>query len=94
MDLQTFAEAHGLEIEVKLRPKQFRRGSGDRFYASIPNAEVLDGSVLVGAFGNGDTEEEAIANYARRISERRIALDALRPGRRELTVPQLDEARP
>jgi hypothetical protein len=95
MDIQTFAEAHGLEIEIKLRPKKYRSSERARYYASIPSAEMLGaGGVLVSKFGNGATEEEAVAAYGEAISEEVLVIDAMRPGRREIKVPILAPTRP
>ena len=60
----------------------------DRFYAIFKKVEEKDGNVLRGIYGNGDTPEEAITNYAKRLSEKWIVFDATGPTRRELKTPR------
>lgn len=87
MTIEQFAEKHDLTMAI------FERKGGHpsvRFYAHFKNAEVKDGSVLIGEHGNGPTEGEAIADYARKISGKRLVLNAYDEKRLEIDVPGLD----
>lgn len=85
--IQEFADRHGLTMSIRERPGPLAHLG--RLIAAFEKTDVLSGGMLVGAYGNGNTEEEAIADYARRISEQIIAVDALTPNRREIVVPRL-----
>lgn len=82
--LEAFAEQHGLVMEVRERPKSFGLA---RYLAHFKDVEVMRDGVLVGKFGNGDTPDEAIADYARQIEGHRLAYRAYQPDRREMQVP-------
>lgn len=85
--IEEFADEHGLEMSVKER----KRPEGDpmRYYASFEHAEIKDGSLLISASGDGATPEDAIRDYAKRISMQRLVIDSYQPSRREIEVPRL-----
>lgn len=83
--LDRFAERHDLTLLVMRRSI----GTPHHFYCHFENCEVMQSGMLVGAYGNGHTEAEAISDYATKISGARIAIDAMRPSRREIDVPFL-----
>lgn len=85
--IQEFADAHGLVMEVRERRKPI--GDNSRYYAMFKDAEVSEPGVLVGAHGNGASPGEAIADYADRISLKRLVIGAYGEARRELDVPRL-----
>jgi hypothetical protein len=66
--------------------------SPTRFYAHFFDAEISEGRILVGSFGNGRTEEEAIENYAAEISGKVLVIGAYKKERREIIVPILASA--
>jgi hypothetical protein len=82
--IEQFADTHKLTMEVYERSLPI--GHKERFYAHFELCEIIDNGVLIGAFGNGRTPEEAIANYATEISMKRIVIDQ---NRREIEVPRL-----
>ena len=87
--IELFAEEQGLVMEVHERGQDILKWRHlDRFYAIFKKVEEKDGSVLRGIYGNGDTPEEAITNYANRLSEKWIVFDAMGPTRRELKTPR------
>jgi hypothetical protein len=89
--VDAFADEHHLVMDVTERamdPWQASRGLG-RYVAHFRHAEVKDGALLVGAYGEGDTESLAIADYARRISHAVLVVDAWSADRREIKVPRL-----
>lgn len=91
MTLEEFADKHGLTMKVTARSGVGSPpvGHGARFYAEFDGVDVMEDGCLCGVFGNGATPDEAIRNYIQKISEKRIAIDALssdRP-RRNIYVP-------
>lgn len=85
--IEAFAEEHGLVMKISERKKPV--GDPSRYYASFKSAEVKDGPVLIGKYGNGKTPEEAIKEYAKEIDMKILVIDAFGPGRREIDVPRL-----
>jgi hypothetical protein len=73
-------------MEVVERPNSI--GRPDRFYAKFENTYIKGDGVVIGTFGNGATEAEAIAAYAEEISEKTLVIDPFNQ-RRELPVPRL-----
>ena len=87
MTVEEFAEKHGLIMEVHERSAE---DSPDRFYAHFENSDITGDGVLIGAFGNGATAQEAIKNYAEEISGKVLAIDAWTVlNRRNIPVPIL-----
>ena len=82
--LTEFATLHGLVIEVLERSRVL---GSHRYCASLERVEIMDRSCLIGAHGNGSSPDEAMAAYARELAGRRIAIDAYKPERREIDVP-------
>lgn len=87
--LAEFAEANELVMSVVERSLPV--GDPYRFYAKFDNTEVSEGAVLNSDYGNGATPEEAVADYARRISLRVLVVNAGRENRRTLNVWRLVE---
>lgn len=85
MAIEDFADEHDLTMAVTERSNL----NLPRFYAAFEHTEIVNRSVLIGEYGNGNTEEEAIRDYASKISKKRIAINAYRDSRRELTVPEV-----
>ena len=81
-DFVEFADKHNLDLKMGIDV------SGN-FYCSFVNAEYKDGVVLVSSSGRGETEEEAIKNYAKEISRKLLVIDAYTSSRREIQVPVL-----
>ena len=77
-----FADKHGLVMQVNERERPHKGLA--RFYASFKGVEVKDGQLLVGAFGDGETPESAIANYANVISGRTLVIGAFTKNRTEI----------
>jgi hypothetical protein len=99
MTIEEFADQQGFEMVVVERPSttlqsHYHNGENRRFYAHFASVELCEGNVLVGTYGEGPTIEAAIADYAGKISERRVAKDAYRDDRKEVMVPRLLAAPP
>jgi len=86
VSFDAFADKHGLVMEIRERPGTLGDG---RYYAHFERCEVMDGGCLIGAYGNGATKEAAIADYARTLAGKRIAVDAfgVKQERREIQCP-------
>ena len=87
MTLERFADKHGLVMQVNERPNSI--GQKTRYWANFKSCEVMKKGFLLGEHGDGATEEEAIADYARLISEQLLAVDAFKPSRRNILTPRL-----
>lgn len=89
--LEEFAERHDLTMVVCERGIHATSAGTPRYFAYFSHAEVLDKGFLVGVCGgDDDTEQAAISDYARRISEKTLVIDPFdKHKRRELAVPRL-----
>lgn len=89
--LEAFADAHGLELVITERrmDRWQRENRLKRFLARFDHVEVSDGSMLIGTYGEGDTEDEAIRGYADLISSEKLVVDAWKATRREIQAPRL-----
>jgi len=83
MTLQSFAEEHGLIVKAE------ERHSGEETWwnAEFKGSEVKSGIMLGSAYGKGTTQEEAIADYAKNISNHLLVFGAHTENRKEITVP-------
>lgn len=86
MTIEDFADREDLTLEIHERSQAYCRGL-PRFIASFQGVELKEG-FLSSSYGNGETEAEAIADYAAKISERFLVIDAYGPNRRELVAPR------
>lgn len=87
--IEQFADQHGLVMEIRERPLDCMRLG--RFIASFKDCEEKGDGVLISAYGNGNTEEEAISDYARRISGKTLALHSTSISRKDVRVPILEQ---
>jgi hypothetical protein len=85
--LESFADKYDLTLLVVERA-QFRSFGIARFYTHFKNTEIMDNGFLVSTTGEGDTPEEAIQDYARKIAGKRIAWKAYQRQRQEIQVPE------
>ena len=92
--LSEFADEHDLVLEVNERSTEtlqaFRHLSNkDRFYTHFVDSEIKGIGVLISAFGNGETVDEAIEEYRKEISEKTLVVNAGSANRKEIKVPRL-----
>jgi hypothetical protein len=59
-----------------------------QWYAHFESAELKQGGILIGVYGNGATPDEAIENYCREIAGKLIVFNAMKPSRMEFTMPE------
>lgn len=83
--IEEFADEHGLVMEVRERNEI----GNSHWYAHFKNVEVKGDGVLIGKFGNGATPGDAIANYAKEISDTTLVVGAYSEERRDIRVPRL-----
>ncbi|GAF90278.1 unnamed protein product [marine sediment metagenome] len=86
--IEEFAERHNLIMEIRDRGL---KSEHPRYYASFKNSEIEGDGVLIGAYENGETEEEAIQGYAKRISEETLVINARKSDEQRIKVPILKE---
>lgn len=72
MTIEEFAEKYDLTMEICEREIT----TLPRFYASFKGAWVSDGNFRTGAYGDGNTPEQAIKNYAIRISCQSLKIES------------------
>ena len=84
LTIEEFAEEHDLTMRIVERAKWDE--------ASFVGAETKAGSCcLHSTWGKGTTPEAAIKDYATKISEKTIVLNAWFDNRKEIVVPRLVE---
>ena len=89
MTLVEFADRHDLVMEIHERD-----GTSDlpRYFAHFKHVDIMDRGCLVGTFGDGNTPEDAMDDYATRISGKLIAINAFQTSeRREIYVPIINK---
>lgn len=91
--LEAFADQHGLTMEIAERTRTDLARCFDyskmRFYAAFKGVDVSDGCMLSNSHGNGGTEDEALQDYARQISGKKLVLGAFTAERREIYAPEI-----
>ena len=90
--LAAFAEQHGLTMEIHERTPGNMGAiwtKNNRYYAYFKKCETKEGSILRGTSGNGETPDAAMAEYAEKISEKKLVFNAYGKDRREIDVPML-----
>ena len=88
MTLEEFAHKYGLEVAVGERAVPV--GNKDRYWAHFDRVEVKEGGFLTSVSGNGATPEEAVADYAPKISLKTLVKDAYRDSRLVIHPTRID----
>jgi hypothetical protein len=91
MSLRQLADKYDLTMEVMERNKSLRGYGLPRFHASFRKIEEKDGLILRSPAGNGETEDEAITDYARKISGSFLVYDAMGGGRIDIGYVNIEE---
>lgn len=89
--LAQFADIHGLTLVVRQRPDWV---SCARYYAMFKDTWVMQHGVRHGVFGNGDSIEQAITEYAKEISGKSLMIDPPGELHRILNVPDFTPKEP
>ncbi|MCK9544445.1 MAG: hypothetical protein M0R03_20695 [Novosphingobium sp.] len=75
----------GIIIEKELK---YDRITAGKWSANFHRVEVRqDNGLLVSVFGQGENEEKARRDYAKRLAGQRIVIDAYLPSVREFPLP-------
>lgn len=80
-----FLESNGLRVEV--RERSITGYATARFYAHLPGVEVMDRGMFRSSTESGDSPELAVRKLAKALQGERVAIDAYKPERREVDVP-------
>lgn len=86
-EITEFEKELGYELEVNERP--FKANPDRRFSVSFPRGEIMQNCALLSRFGYGATIDEALKDYAAKISGNRMAFDTFTPDRKEFDLPGL-----
>lgn len=89
MSFQEFADKYNLTLHVFERDPL---SSLKKYYVYFESVEIKDRNLLISAIGNGDTETEAVIDFARQISDKLIVIDAYASTRKQIQVPKLTVA--
>ena len=91
--LEAFADQNGLTMEVAERTRTDLARCFDyskmRFYAAFKGVDVSEGCMLSNSHGNGGTEDDALRDYARQISGKKLVIGAFTVERREVWAPEI-----
>ena len=82
MEIEDFADKHQLIMEIRGRTPGTAKVV-PKYYAFFRDLWIRKGGLLVGNSGIGDTPEDAIADYAGKISDQILAIN---PGKDEIRI--------
>ena len=86
MTIEVFAERHDLTMQISERSSYLVDELGlEPLYVRFKNTDIAEAGYIRGVSGDGWTEREAVADYRRQISGRRLKVD----NRYYLDVPEL-----
>lgn len=93
MEILDFEKQYNLELTVYERDPEAK--DLPRYYAHFDSADTKVGKCcLLGEHGDGNTPEEAIKDYCRKISNKTLVIDAMSAtNRREIKVPELQQTK-
>ena len=86
--IEDFADKNNLVMEVCERSQE---NGPNRFYALFKNSNIKVGITLHLIFGNGHTSNEAMADYADKISNKLLIINANTIEQLEIVVPILND---
>lgn len=82
-----FEIQNNLDLIVTQRPVYMN--PDNKYYVKFNNSEVKGMGVLTGVTGYGNTVEDAVKDYCKRISGKTLVLDAYTNNRKEINLPDL-----
>ena len=89
-EILDFEKEIGFELVVNERAINLKEKSNiPRYFAQFERCEVMVRDLLSGAYGNGDTIDEAISNYCIEVSNCKVAFNAYGNDRKEIQFPKL-----
>lgn len=85
-EITDFEKEIGYELVVKQRSPLTEH---EKYYVSFETGEIMKGGCLISNTGNGNTIDEALLDYCKHISYKRMAFGAYTNNRVEIDIPQL-----
>ena len=82
MTIYEFADICDISIVLNRYPNQKHRWT-----AKFDGAEIKDGHLLISAYGDGFTPEEAILDYCSKIVNKTLVFSAMSKDRRQYRIP-------
>ena len=80
-----------IDKQLVIRSRVMWKDVNSRWYALIEGAEIKDGVCLCSMTGNGSSPDEALADLARAVGNRRLVFAAADASRREeFNAPELE----
>lgn len=77
-------------IELVVNERKIKQGSDlKRLYVSFENSDVMSNGFLIGKYGDGNTIDEALKDYCKKVSNCLIAYIPSTKIRREIQFPKL-----
>lgn len=86
MTVEEYADALNLELEIRRYPNQDGRYTAQ--FANCDMKERADDGCLTGAYGNGKSPSQAIADYIQQIEGKILVVGAGTDYRRQYLVPK------
>ena len=89
--LEDFAKRHDLTMAVYERnPVEIPFNNLKKYFCYFKYLEILEGPILRSTSGDGDTINEAIEEYCKELSNKKIVIKATDPkSRKVLTTPTI-----
>ena len=75
------------EVVIITETKSGIKRYKDRVTFSLRGLEIKDGGCLVAIYGDKKTLTAAKKDYAKQLCSKRVVMDAMKPDRREYTLP-------
>ncbi len=93
IEILDFEKELSLELVINERNGANTQYTGKKYYCSFEDIEVKDGIMLVSAFGNGNTIDESIKAYCKRIGNKFLVQGSHTKNRIEIASPKLVHTR-
>ncbi len=89
-EILDFENEIGYKLEVnERRINSISKSKLHRFHVSFKEGEVMKDGCLISSYGNGNTIDEALIDYATQVSCERVVFGAYTKNRREISFPKL-----
>lgn len=85
-EITEFEKEIGYELSVCERPLSMRL---PKYYVYFLDGESSEGGCLITYSGNGNTVDEALIDYCKKVSSRRMVFNSYTTDRKEIVFPKL-----
>jgi hypothetical protein len=89
MDIIDFANEHKLKFDINF----YAESEPPRFSIGFSRAEVSIGPMLIATHGSGYSVDEALLDYATKISDQKLVINAFSKERVKIDVPKLSHTK-